>query len=129
MRFSVAQHQRNVARAEKMAKSHGMIVPPCWLPGNDDRYVFDWRAVLLGFLSERPDSLELEEATSFSGAWISCACGQLDDRLKRDKDGVPEDKELRDLGVRFYMQVEEANFAGALGTLDQIEARERELLS
>lgn len=60
--------------------------------------------------------------------WFSCACGELDYRIRRTPKGEPHDNELNYHGLRFSEQVNEDDVEQAWDTLCSIERRERELL-
>tara|TARA_R110000851_G_scaffold41381_1_gene103893 strand:- start:92 stop:463 length:372 start_codon:yes stop_codon:yes gene_type:complete len=76
-----------------------------------------------------------------SEQWPSCACGKLDNHVKRDTKGVPEDEALWMLGMEFSQWVNGTagwlggitddvgfRFHGAAKKLVEIEKRSIELL-
>lgn len=64
-----------------------------------------------------------------SSNWVTCACGELDERIPRRELGyAPLDHGLRDLGSDFYEFVSRDLFVPAAKTLIAIEARAIEVL-
>jgi hypothetical protein len=76
-------------------------------------------------------------AAAFS--WVTCACGQQDERIPRietpDEEsdfalpmGAPKDKVLRELGNFFYDAVRDSHWSEAKRLLAQIETRTETLI-
>lgn len=95
---------------------------------------FDWNA----FLKRLDITLgQWEEAINLSKSWVTCACGNQCDVLKRESDGTPQDKPLAYLGGQdgFHGSIMCHDVEGAkhyLNLIEQhvgylIELRRREL--
>ena len=63
-----------------------------------------------------------------SSGWFSCACVNIDRRIKRWESGAPKDSKLSMDGVHFCGAVCRGDFKDARRLLAKIEARERVLL-
>lgn len=88
---------------------------------------FNWRTAL-----ENPpekDSLDHDELKHLASQWPSCACGMASPLIPRFPSGCPQDYRMRNLGECFSCYVNFAHWSQALATLDDIEAREAELLA
>ncbi len=71
-----------------------------------------------------------QEELRDSAEWMTCACGMQDPRIPRDKEGRPNDTELRELGGQFYgCWFEPTEFVKAAQTLIAIEKRAGEVLA
>lgn len=71
-----------------------------------------------------------------SESWVSCACGELDERIPRGRnfmgreiEGAPKDDTLYHLGAEFMAHVNGDNFDAAESTLAAIEKRASEILA
>lgn len=60
--------------------------------------------------------------------WVTCACGQQDARIPRDKVGQPLDRILVKLGMRFTQAVDINYFTMAESVLARIEDRAIEVI-
>ena len=60
---------------------------------------FDWLAF---FKMDEYDQDDLDAASTASGSWVTCACGNQCVAIPRDSAGVPVDQELRALGFDFH---------------------------
>jgi hypothetical protein len=60
--------------------------------------------------------------------FVTCACGDQDQRIPRDGKGTPVDPSLRNLGYRFYHYVLRDDIDKAEICLGDIEARAAEIL-
>tara|TARA_R110000822_G_C14991735_1_gene459772 strand:+ start:244 stop:561 length:318 start_codon:yes stop_codon:yes gene_type:complete len=79
-------------------------------------------------IAAESNGLFTEYDTHDSGDWFSCACGKLDDHIKRNQHGEPEDQELNEYGMKFYIAVACRDFLEAALSLIKIENRSMELL-
>lgn len=61
--------------------------------------------------------------------WPTCACGEQDPRIPRNKSGSPKDDELSDLGNDFTSAIYWSDFPRARRILAQIERRAAEVLA
>lgn len=71
-----------------------------------------------------------------SESWVSCACGELDERIPRGRSfgdreikAAPKDNILYHLGSDFMVEVCDNNFDAAESTLAAIEKRAAEILA
>ena len=64
-----------------------------------------------------------------SSEWVTCACGQLCDRLPKYESGAPKDIELWGLGLDFNYYIRDKCYPSAKQTLTKIEKRTIELLN
>lgn len=60
---------------------------------------FDW---LQFFAQDEYSVQDLDAASTASGSWVTCACGNLCAAIPRDSMGSPLDDELRTLGLEFH---------------------------
>ena len=100
-----------------------------------------WRKRLGGAIENRRelkarDKKIHQEMSLAAGKWLSCAIGENRKKLEKkgykfygkDRginfcyDGEPLDETLFDLGLEFNDLIDDANYEGALGVLDEIEA-------
>ena len=90
------------------------------------RQPFDWNA----FLENPPaeDSDEHGAACGLSWEWVTCACGNLCDKIPRDISGAPLDAELKSLGVEFHENIRSGYWNGAKDCLYLIEKRSAGLI-
>lgn len=63
---------------------------------------FDWNKFLDKAERGKCSEDELFEAGNLAGSWVTCACGNLCNKLPRDSQGKPIDKELNKLGSNFF---------------------------
>jgi hypothetical protein len=82
------------------------------------------------------------EVEDLAGYWMSCACGELDEHIKKNGDGSPIDETLRKVGLEFAEWIDadfdedyvvlcngiQNQFHGAAVSLVAIEKRSIELL-
>lgn len=93
---------------------------------------FNWNKFLD---SEHISDTAWHEAYFLSSKWVTCACGNLCELIPREDNifqsggsGMPEDRKLRNLGVRFNENILSKNQKRAKITLDLIEKRSAEIL-
>lgn len=88
---------------------------------------FDWFAELAKQQQDAaPPSEELRDRAA---RWTTCACGNLCDRIPRDRHGRPVDDELQELGYRFGWHVCDGEWDSAIELLCKIEQRSAEVLA
>lgn len=97
--------------------------------------VVDWNE----FLREAQDADDMGPATDLADGWVTCACGQACEAIKRDDWGSPADAELKALGYNFGCFISamsgsegyefDENRAKAQACLLKIEQRAAELLA
>jgi hypothetical protein len=89
--------------------------------------IFDWNQ----FLENPPESQSLHHrrATDLSGQWVTCACGNLCDIIPRGALGIPFDKDLETLGIRFHALIDDGQWNWAKNTLYFIEKRSAEIIA
>lgn len=103
---------------------------------------FDWREAL----SRPAEEIEWPEANELADKardWQECYCGQIDNRIPRYGDGEPRDKQLSNLGVSFYENLNhmavhiwndspeaaDSRRLEALAIIHQIEKRASEIIA
>lgn len=94
---------------------------------------FNWnwflRRVRFGLVTQR----QIDKADVLARQWVTCACGNLCERLPRYDSthgpGRPRDDILFDLGLTFLQNVLDRDWAKATATLRRIEARSAVLLA
>lgn len=64
-----------------------------------------------------------------AGNWTTCACGQQDPRIPRDRVGEPLDTQLAGNGLIFNHQVANGHYSDAAETLVAIEKRAGHILA
>lgn len=62
-------------------------------------------------------------------SWVTCACGEQDQRIPRHYYGWPLDAELDNVGCRFSNAVDDGDFDEAASLLDAIDRRAAEVLA
>lgn len=93
--------------------------------------VFDWNTALktANDKKSKVGSKIQRDLYLKSNNWVTCACGSQCDVIQRDYFGIPVDKYLRDLGVRFTTQCSYAAWGYCIKTLAEIEERSAELIA
>jgi hypothetical protein len=87
---------------------------------------FDWDHAI----KNPPPSKSIlhENMCKLSESWVTCACGNLCEKISRDEDGCPNDHQLMVLGITFSDAIHEGNWDKARQVLYLIEIRSTELL-
>lgn len=86
---------------------------------------FDWNA----FLNQPTiTEEEWENQKDLALDWVTCACGNQCSVIPRNERGQPYDKDLTNLGGRFYDEIKVRNIDGAKETLELIEERSAVLI-
>ena len=69
------------------------------------------------------------QACELSENWVTCAVGNLCDRIPRLRSGCPEDSRLFNLGSDFMIDISNRNKIQAKATLLRIEERSQVILN
>lgn len=80
-----------------------------------------WWKVINRAIKNEEEFTEVEKLRS--SVWISCACGEQDDRIPRSREGEPLDKTLQSFGLDFYDAVGMNDPKEAMNVLIKIEHR------
>lgn len=91
--------------------------------------VIDWRAEIERARNGQIDEEELEVLDACSRDWVTCACGNQCAKIPRDPDGVPLDRVICNLGIKFYDNFVSGNWTIALTVLEEIESRSSAILA
>jgi len=91
--------------------------------------VIDWEDIVYRFKLEYDgyDDVKRAEYECLVMDWDTCAVGQTDHRIDRDKNGEPVDEILSTLGVRFGYLFSIGDWGKCLSILKQINERVKEL--
>jgi len=90
---------------------------------------FNWKEWLEAAVRKSPTRMDRYKKSEMAVNWVTCACGNQCDQIPRDTSGMPRDKDLADLGGKFYSAVHSGYYESALGLLELIEKRAAELLT
>lgn len=89
---------------------------------------FDWYVELYKAIENEPNIHKYVELNRRSCQWVTCACGQLCQKLPRTEIGEPRDTCLANMGLDFSIKISERKWVKAKAVLDNIEARTTYLL-
>lgn len=93
------------------------------------RRPFNWFAALKDAKAGLLSPEELANMRGLAGEWVTCACGNLCERIPRMTfSNAPEDPHLAELGSLFYDYVDGSEWKEAMETLVAIEKRADEVL-
>lgn len=86
---------------------------------------FDWNKFLV---KNRFTDGDWNSAFRLSASYVTCACGNQCEIIPRDNAGVPDDPELKELGMLFFDAITQENPKWAKEVLEKIEKRSAELI-
>jgi hypothetical protein len=93
---------------------------------------FDWNRWLDRAVLKNPSSDEFQMAYGKANQWVTCAVGNqctiIPRYLHDGSGGEPQDRELRNLGMRFMHNIQNGEWGSAKYTLLQIEQRSAVLI-
>jgi hypothetical protein len=89
---------------------------------------YDWNDFLDRAIRGEVKGWESVKSSDLSERWVTCACGNLCDRIPRREDGAPEDFLLRKLGCEFANDITWSRWEIAKERLIDIELRSSEIL-
>lgn len=101
------------------------------IPDNSPDSPFNWAEFLDDCIRidlHESDIRNMDRVRRLAESWVTCACGNLCDKIPRLKSGCPVDDELNGLGMDFAGNIGGGYWHGARRVLEKIEVRSKVIL-